>query len=117
MPRTALAVQVIPKGDALDNVSFTAGDDVNDHEFINTGKEILVMIDSAAAARTAVVKSVADPATGRLGDATLAPTGGGTKICMSGPFPPPLWSQSTGLVNVDLTDDTNITFAVVRFEE
>lgn len=118
MPRTALSIQVIPSGGVLDNVALTAGDAANDHEFINTGKEILMMIDSAAAARTSTVISVADPATGRLGDITLAPTGGGNKISMSGPFRPPLWNQAaTGLINVDLTDATNVSFAVVRFEE
>lgn len=95
-------------------VSFTTGDDVNDHDFENTGDEILWVQNDGAGTVQVTVSSVADPY-GRLGDVvfTVAATTG--RGC-AGPFVPPLFNQSTGRVNVLLDDDTGVSLAVVRFD-
>lgn len=114
MARTNIPVQEVPlHGAALDDVSFTAADATNDHEFVNTGREILVMNNGDASQRTATVVSVADE-NGRTGDQDLAPAAG--EISVAGPFPTSLWNSTLGKVYVNLSpgEDANVTFAVLR---
>ena len=114
MARTAIPIQEIPRnGGVLDDIAWTAGDATNDHEFANTGNELLLMKNTHSSEQTATVVSVADEY-GRTGDGTLAPDAT-TGISIAGPFKPPLWNSAAGLMYVDLTDDTGVTFAVVRF--
>ncbi len=95
-------------------LSFTAGDDVNEHDFTNTGNEILWVQNDGAGTVLVTVVSVADPF-GRLGNIvfTVAATTG--RGC-AGLFIPTLFNQSNGKVNVTLDDDTGVTLAVIRFD-
>ncbi len=116
MPRTAIAVQVAgPNGLALDDITFSAADATNDHEFVNSGREILLMKNDSGGALTADAKSVIDEHA-RLGDQTL--TAAAANISMAGPFSPAVWNQraaaDAGKVFVDLTVDTSLTFAVIQ---
>ncbi len=115
MARTAIAVQVIPKNTELDDITFSAGDAANNHYWLNSGKEILLM-KSTNGSLAAVVDSVADEH-GRTGDVTLTPGAG--EISAAGPFNPAVWNQrgasDLGRVHMDIADATNVTFAVVRF--
>lgn len=114
MARTAIPVQTIPaNGGVLDDISWTAGDDVNDHEFVNTGREILVMKNTHTGEQTATVVSVADQY-GRTGDATLAPDAT-TGFSFWGPGKPAHWNSTSTLVYVNPVDDTSVSFAVIRF--
>jgi hypothetical protein len=113
MARTDIPVQQMANhGAGDDSITFTAGDAANDHSFTNTGREILLMKCTDGTQKTATVISVADEH-GRTGDLTItcpATTG----LSNKGPFVPARWSQSTGLVHVDLTDATGVSFAVIR---
>jgi len=116
MARTAIAVQTIPKNSVLDDITFSAADAVNNHSWINSGKEILLM-KSTNGALTAVISSVTDEH-GRTGDITLTPGAGDTSA--AGPLEPAIWNQRAaadlGKVFMGLSDSTNITFAVVKFQ-
>lgn len=114
MARTALTVQELPlHGAALDDIAFTAADATNDHEFANTGREIVLMKNADASQHTATVVSVADQH-GRTGDQDMAPAAG--EISVAGPFPPSIWNSALGLAHIDLGagEDVSVTFAVVR---
>ncbi len=116
MARTILTVQAMGRnGGGLDSVAFTAGDAANDHYFLNSGRELLIMRNSNAAPKTATVVSVAD-VNGRTGDKTITcPLTTGVSIY--GPFAPSLFGQrgtDRGRVHIDLADATGVTFAVVQ---
>lgn len=116
MARTQIPVQVLgTRGGGDDDVAGTAADSANDHYFLNSGRELLIMRNTDAAPKTATVVSVTDR-NGRTGDKTItcpATTG----LSIYGPFPPALFSQrgaDRGRVHVDLTTATGVTFAVVQ---
>jgi hypothetical protein len=116
MARTALAVQTAgPHGAVLDDITFTAADATNDHEFVNSGREVLLMKNDDASPHTATVVSVTDER-GRTGDETI--TCGASDICIVPFLDPSVWNQRAtadkGKVFVDLTVDTSVSFAVVR---
>jgi len=113
MARTVIPIQTLPAHGGVDNaVTRTAGDATNDMYFLNTGRELLIMVSTSAGAKAATVVSVADQF-GRTGDTSMAPDGEDV-IAIAGPFKPTIWNQAGGLVHVDLTDDTDTEFAVVR---
>lgn len=114
MARTSIPVQEVPlHGAALDDISWTAADATNDHDFANTGREILLMKNGDASQHTASVISVADQH-GRTGDQDLAPAAG--EISAAGPFEPSVWNSELGkaYVDVGVGEDTSVTFAVLR---
>lgn len=113
MARTNIPVQPIPIGTWYDaEVTWTSADDVNDHDFENTGNEILLVKNDSAGALDTTVVSVADK-NGRSGDLTIST--GASKISSAGPFPPGLWNSESGKMYVNLTDDTSMSYAVIRF--
>lgn len=109
-----IPVQIIGFLGSIAAVTFTTGDDVNDHDFTNTGNEILWVQNDGAGTVLVTVVSVADPF-GRTGDVAFtvaATTGRG----IAGPFVPTLFNQTNGKVNVLLDDDTGVTLAVIRYD-
>ena len=114
MARVDIPVQVIPANGGIDQeITWTAADQTDKHSFVNTGRELLLMKSATAGAKAATIVSVANKHN-RTGDGALAPTGEGV-IAIAGPFLPSLWSQSGGVVHVDIADETDVTFAVVRY--
>lgn len=115
MARTQIPIQELAANGGTDaDISWTSGDDANEHYFDNTGREILLM-QSDDGSKTATIVSVADHY-GRTLDKTLAPAAG--KLGAAGPFPQNLFSQpGTGRVHIDLDDDTNVSFAVIRINQ
>lgn len=117
MARTALTVQVIPRhGKAIDELTFTAADATNDHEFVNDGQTLLLVKNQHSSAQAVTIVSVADPF-GREEDTTMSVDAGNVdpKVGIAGPFSPSLFNQAGGLVHVDITDDTALEFAAVKF--
>lgn len=114
MARTSIAVQTVPAhGAALDDITFSAADATNDHDFVNTGRELVLMKNDDSSQHTATIVSVADEH-GRTGDQDMAPDAG--EISIAGPFPPSLWNSEAGkaYINLGAGEDTSVTFAVVR---
>ncbi len=118
MPRTNIPVQVIPSNGGVDNdITYTAADAANDHEFLNSGNEMLYMKSTTAGAKSATAVSVSDEH-GRTGDTTMAPNGSEI-IAVAGPFKPSVWNQraaaDAGKMFVDIASDAGVVFAVVQF--
>ncbi len=99
---------------SIASITFTTGDDVNDHDFFNTGNEILWVQNDGAGNVQVTVSSVVDPY-GRTGDVVFSVTATTGRGC-AGPFVPTLFNQSNGKVNVLLDDDTGVTLAVIRYD-
>lgn len=120
MARTLIAAnENAAHGGGINNLTFTAADAANDHYFPNNGKVRLLARCLDASPHTVTIVSVTD-SYGRDGDITLtvpAAVAGVPGIAYAGPFDPGLFSQrgadDLGNVHVDLTDDTDLAFAVV----
>ena len=111
MARTEIPIQVIPYQGSLTDISLTAGDAANDHYFDNNGWTLLFIANDDTAAKTVTVKSVSDEY-GRTGDETIVIAA--DNLAIAGPFRPGIWNQDGGTVNVDITDDTNLSFAAIK---
>ena len=119
MARTSVTVQTTPRfGASLDDVTFTAGDAANDHEFVNDGNTLLLMKNTDASGKTATIPIVQNSRSlNKSGlTQTLTASGGGSEICIAGPFDPDIFNQTGGVVHVDLTDDTGVSFAAVKLQ-
>lgn len=111
MARTALTVQVID----LDGLvaSYTSGDATNDHEFQNDRGDIILHVKNAGASPCVVDIITAATFAGLALDDAGGTVATGTEAFF-GPFDPALFNQSTGLVNVDLDQDSSVTLAALR---
>ncbi len=118
MPRTALAVQTIPKNGGIQDVTLTAADAANDHEFVNDGDTFLLALNEDAGTPTVVVKSVANEHGRSVDSSSVVPaaSGGVPGLMVGGPYKLPHWNQAgSALMHVDLTVDTNLHLAAVKF--
>ena len=89
----------------------TAADIVNNNSFVSTGRELLLIQNTAAGAGTVTVHSVADGLQ-RVGDITTysVPAAG---FAVLGPFNKAGWVQTDGTIWLDGSAIT-ILFAVIR---
>jgi hypothetical protein len=109
--RTALVVTDISR--AVNAGTLTAGDDVNEHDFVNDGRTIICALNTG----TAATLTFLTPGTvGGLAIADLAVSVPihATKVALIGPFPPGIYNQSDGKVYVDVDDDTNLSLGAFR---
>lgn len=117
MARTQLTVQTISKSAELEDLTWTAASAANDHYFLNSGREVLLVKNGDASSHAITVTSVADP-WGRTGDHTITTGAGDNSI--DGFFEPAVWNQRGSshlgqvFVDVGAGEDTNMYLAVVR---
>ena len=118
MARTALTIQTPPNLNATigalgAQLLFTAADTVNFNSFVASGREIVIVYNSAASAGTVTINSVADQL-GRTADIT-AYSIPATSYAFFGPFPLNGWAQTTVPKTINLQGSAaTITFAVVQ---
>ena len=94
------------------NFVFTAADSANGNSFVSTGRELLLVQNSAGSTGyTVTVTSVADSLS-RTGDITTYSVSAGL-FSMFGPFAMTGWKESDGTVHVTASNAA-IKFAVVR---
>lgn len=79
----------------------TQGNSSDNHTMVNDGRTILECTNTSGSAVTVTIVSVADPVTGRTGDIAVSVSNNTSRIF--GPFPPPLFNQSGGVVNVNVS--------------
>lgn len=118
MARTLLtvieAIPLIPTlplvADSAD-FAFTPGNAVDGVEFVATGRELILVNNTGASARTVTVKSAPD-ALGRSGDVTAYSVGAG-EFAQLGVRSNPGWRQANGRVWVDMSH-AELEIAVIR---
>jgi len=113
MARTAITVQTIPAyGNPLEDISWTAADATNDHQFVNDGRSLLLIKNGHTSPITTTVVGVANIRTYNAAPSIdIATTN--AKESIAGPFPTDAFNQAGGIVHIDLTADTNLELAVV----
>jgi hypothetical protein len=111
MARTALTVQDIDN-DGL-HATYTSGDATNDHEFANARGDVFLHVLNGGAS-----PCVVDIITTFEREGLALEDAGGSvpagEDWFFGPFDPGLYNQSTGLVYVDLDQDSSVTLAAIR---
>jgi len=114
MPRTSIPVQTCAAfGGKIQDIVYTAGDDVNKHQIAHPGGELLLWIKNAdAAPHDVVLKSVASPRSlNRTADVTITTTNAKESVVC---IPLVGYDQGGGVVHVDLADDTSMSFACFK---
>lgn len=113
MPRVAITVQDVGFQGDLNPVVFSAADQANGHTVLNDspgGVQLHVKNDDSSP-HTVTVAGVPD----RWGHTVdLVTIVANATQAIMGPFAPQVFNQAGGLVNVDLDDDTSMSFAAVR---
>ena len=85
--------------------ALTTPNEANEAEFANNGRTVVVYISGlgaaavGAGARTVIIQQVADPYGRTENDAAFAITN--DTVATFGPFPPALYNQSDGTVQID----------------
>lgn len=113
MPRTTIARSTVTGGITLNGLVTEAdADQANGNSFDNTdGNALLVVRNTTGGSITITVTSVADPATARVGDISQAVAAGAFRVF--GKFPPRLFNQSDGTVQVSSSVGTGVKVSVV----
>ena len=115
MPRTAIPIQEIANQSAIDNISWTAADAANNHEFENDGDTLLLAKCTDASGKTVTVVSVADEH-GRSGDKAIS-VSATTGFSIGGPFLPTIWNGAgTNKTSVNVSAATGLSLAAVRIK-
>lgn len=112
MPRTAITANLVPLHGSKDILKVD-GDAANDHDFDYNSKQILLVVTGAIPTGEIKILGVVDD-NGRKADITLTPEA--NKVYAFNLGKTKLWNQSTGKVNVDLTDDTDIDFHLLELK-
>jgi hypothetical protein len=110
MPRTAIPVQTLGATTLeLEDVAFTAADAANDHEFENNGRSFLIVKNDSGGPQTTTIVSQKTELRGSPNKSIVTAA---SKISVSALLPTDIFNTA-GKVNVDLTADTSISYAVV----
>jgi hypothetical protein len=113
MARTAIPLTASASwGGGTGDITYTAGDAANDHQFANNGRELLLVKNGSGGGIAISIPRVANYRTTEVTTASGA-TVGATKEQVFGPFDPAVFNQSGGVVHVDITTDTSLEFAVI----
>jgi hypothetical protein len=85
------------------SITFVAADAVNGNSFVNTGRDMLIALNSDTNPHSCTVASVAD-ASGRTGDSTKNINAGAYYVWQL--FPSLGWQQTDGTIHVTCSDAT-----------
>lgn len=114
MSRTALTVNTAARfGGSILDIAAAAADNSNGNTFTNTGVEKLIVSNASGGSLTV---TVAIPSSARsLDGLATAKTHVvlNNKTAIIGPFPPDMYNQTTGVVNVDWSTGTSVTVSAV----
>ena len=111
MARVVNVVQKIDR-DGLDE-ALTAGDATNHHEFLNSGKEFLDVLNGDASPINVILITPGEVDGQAIDDRTVVvPATSRTKI---GPFPPAQYNNSSGMVQFSISAETSVTLGVFSY--
>ena len=93
--------------------ALTAGDATDNMYFVNDGRTLLYVLNTGGASTlTFITPGTVDAQT--IGDRDVAIGIDATEGMFIGPFPPSIYNQSDGTVNVDINDHTTLTLEAFR---
>ena len=113
MGRTNLPVTDIIRTSPGNPGVLVAGDDTDNHDFVNDGRTIICVLKTGGAG----ILTFITPGTVEglaIADLAVTPATHATRIVMIGPFPPGVFNQSDGVVHVDLDDETTFSLGAFR---
>jgi len=111
MPRQIEVVQQIIRS-GLDE-ALAAGDDANHHEFRNSGKEFLDVLNGSGSPINVILITPNLVDGQAITDRTVVvPATSRTKI---GPFPPSVYNNASGFVQFSISLETSITLGVFSY--
>lgn len=108
----AAATEVTRNGIQADGGAAAAG---GGDSFANTGRELLVVKNADASSKTVTVDYVPTQDGQAVTDKAIAIPAGQTFVI--GPFPPSLYNDAAGRVNITYSAVTSVTVKVVRVGE
>jgi hypothetical protein len=112
MARSPIAVQTVDSQwvGTVEDMTLTAADEANENFFVNNGKTRLFIKNGHSGSQDVVCIPVPDP-WNRSTNKTVSTAAG--KESWVGPFPPELWNQADGTMNLDIITGTNLELAVI----
>lgn len=116
MARTPLTVQQLtgpyPASLNLDDLVWTAADEINANSFALTGKEIILVRNDNVGVQTVTLTSIADP-TSRTGNVTKAVSAGEYAVFQASDLTG--WMQSDGLFYLQAVVN-DVFFSIIRLK-
>jgi hypothetical protein len=93
------------------DITFQAGDNTNGNETPCTGKDLLLVNNTDAAAQTVTIDAAPDDV-GRDGSISAYSVGAG-ELAIFGPFPTASYRQTDGMLHIDVSAAT-VELAIIR---
>lgn len=113
MAREVLAVTDIIRTSPGNPGTLVAAVAANNAEFINDGRTILCVLNTATALNiTLITQETVDGQA--VDDPVMAVGIHADKVSMFGPFPPGIYNNSDGDMEIDIDDDTSVTLGAFR---
>ena len=91
-----------------------AGDDANNHSFVNDGRTLISVLKTGAAAGILTFKTPGTVDGLAISEQAVTPGVHATQNTLIGPFPPSIYNQSDGTVHVDLDSETTFSLGAFR---
>lgn len=116
MARTDIPVETVaPFALSSGNFADTAADATNDHEMDNDGKTLLYINNGGGSTCNVTIKRPAGRGSYNNAYDLTAVAVLTTETRVFGPFPPEVFNNSSGKVDIDIDFDTSVTFTAVSF--
>lgn len=113
MARTDLPITNIIRTGVGNPGDLVAGDDTDNHEFVNDGRTLISVLKTGGAG----ILTFKTPGTvdGQdIAEQVVTPGVHATQNTLIGPFPPSIYNQSDGTVHIDLDDETTFSLGAFR---
>jgi len=113
MARVPLTVTDIIRTGVGNPGTLTAGDETDNHEFVNDGRTIIAVLKTGGTC----VMTFQTPGTVdglAIGEQIVTPGVDATKVTMIGPFPVGDYNQADGKVYIDIDDETTFSLGAFR---
>ena len=91
-----------------------AGDEDDNHSFVNDGRTLIAVLKTGAAAGILTFKTPGTVDGLAISEQIVTPAVLATSYTLIGPFPPSIYNQSDGTVHVDLDSETTFSLGAFR---
>lgn len=113
MAREVLAVTDIIRTSPGNPGVLVVAVDANEAEFVNDGRTILCILNTGTACNLTLITPVTKAGLA-VADPVIAVPIHATRVTMLGPFEPGIFNNSDGDIEIDIDDDTDVTWNPFR---